>query len=358
MKSIRGHDYGLEILEAWNSGDLVLFLGAGVSIPYGVPNWSDLVVELLLPNEPSLDALGPQYRSAVGDWMSDWFDYRPVTLARQFKPARNAPIEEKIKYHATIRHALYQRRVWPPHRNDILSAVCDLIAASEAPKTKWNVRAVVTSNFDDLLEAKLVGAGIACVPHYTTRRRERTSTLPILHIHGYLPSDERRWQEIDHQQNIIFAEDDYHSLTYTSFHWAIEELTHFMRTSTILFIGCSMRDPNVRRLLDATSTPGSKHHFIFRPNYKVVDLEQAKADVQARAARVGAAPAPEADVERAIHEATRIATNGEERTFAQMGAGIIWFDEYKDVAEYLRSILAQRIRVKERPSNDPRPPLR
>ncbi|HSG38616.1 MAG TPA: hypothetical protein VLE27_03165, partial [Thermoanaerobaculia bacterium] len=32
---------------AWREKDLVLFLGAGVSKPYGIPTWNDLVLEIL-----------------------------------------------------------------------------------------------------------------------------------------------------------------------------------------------------------------------------------------------------------------------------------------------------------------------
>lgn len=242
----------------------------------------------------------------------------------------------------------------PASSTDTLSAICELLAASERDG-KWNVRAVITTNFDDLLEEQLEQARIPFVPHYTAQRRERTSTLPILHIHGYLPNTAERWAKLNPEQDLIFAEDDYHQLTYTPFHWSIEELTHFMRTSTILFIGCSMRDPNVRRLLDATSTSGSKHHFVFRRRYRAGNMNEARTEVQARAMRSGVDAASTAIVERAIEKATQIALQADERTFAQMGVGIIWFEDYSDVADYLRRIPIRRLEVLRNSRIEPRP---
>src|SRR3954467_13787777 len=64
---------------------LVFFLGAGVSIPYGVPSWKDLVLELLFDQTEHTRRLGavwPHYRRALASWMTDYFEYNPLVLAR------------------------------------------------------------------------------------------------------------------------------------------------------------------------------------------------------------------------------------------------------------------------------------
>src|SRR5947208_2763968 len=70
---------------AWRNRQLTLFLGAGVSIPYGLPSWKSLVLELLFEQAQGTRRLGsmwPHYRRAVASWMTDYFDYDPLVLAR------------------------------------------------------------------------------------------------------------------------------------------------------------------------------------------------------------------------------------------------------------------------------------
>ena len=69
----------------WRNRQLVLFLGAGVSMPYGLPSWKSLVLELLFEQAQGTRQLGnmwPHYRRAVASWMTDYFDYNPLVLAR------------------------------------------------------------------------------------------------------------------------------------------------------------------------------------------------------------------------------------------------------------------------------------
>src|SRR3569832_3024104 len=70
---------------AWKQKHLVLFLGAGVSIPYGIPSWKTHVLELLFEQVEHTRRLGniwPHYRRALASWMTDYFDYSPLVLAR------------------------------------------------------------------------------------------------------------------------------------------------------------------------------------------------------------------------------------------------------------------------------------
>src|SRR5262245_37796690 len=70
---------------AWRNKHLVIFLGAGVSIPYGIPSWKDLVLELRFEQAEHTRRLGPvwpHYRRALASWMTDYFEYNPLVLAR------------------------------------------------------------------------------------------------------------------------------------------------------------------------------------------------------------------------------------------------------------------------------------
>ena len=84
---------------AWRNRQLVLFLGAGVSMPYGLPSWKSLVLELLFEQAQGTRRLGnrwPHYRRAVASWMTDYFDYNPLVLARMVERDLRLKTPEKL----------------------------------------------------------------------------------------------------------------------------------------------------------------------------------------------------------------------------------------------------------------------
>jgi hypothetical protein len=73
---------------AWNHNQLVLFLGAGVSMAYGIPSWKNLVLEMLFSqtkHAARMRALFSNYRRALSSWLAEYFEYNPVILARMIE---------------------------------------------------------------------------------------------------------------------------------------------------------------------------------------------------------------------------------------------------------------------------------
>src|SRR5882724_9570473 len=71
--------------QALQDGRLVLFLGAGVSLEYGLPPWRSLVLDLLFEHVADgspLRQLAINYRRAVSDWLADYLAYGPTVLSR------------------------------------------------------------------------------------------------------------------------------------------------------------------------------------------------------------------------------------------------------------------------------------
>jgi hypothetical protein len=125
----------------------------------------------------------------------------------------------------------------------ILTAVADLIASGSSTS---GVDSVVTFNFDELLETELAARKIAVRP-VISKDGQRGRGLRVIHPRGYIPRSGRFSRD-----NVIFTEPDYHKLTEAVFHWGLSEIVDCLRTNTVLFIGLSMSDPSLRRLLDAT----------------------------------------------------------------------------------------------------------
>src|SRR4051812_5039151 len=240
--------------QAWQSRQLVLFLGAGVSIPYGLPSWKSLVLELLFEQAQGTRRLGsmwPHYRRAVASWMTDYFDYDPLVLARMVERDLRAQNPVTGSRGSADRPDLFLERLRThmyanyrePKGRTTLRAISELITKSNK---RSGVDSVVTFNFDDLLERELRRRNVAVQP-ITSGDRQQGSGLRVIHAHGYVPVDGPL-----SRKDIVFTEPDYHRLTESVFHWSLSDVVDRLRKSTVLFVGLSMSDPSLRRLLDAS----------------------------------------------------------------------------------------------------------
>lgn len=267
---------------AWNQGNLVLFLGAGVSIPYGLPSWRDLVLELLFDQTQDTRRLGrlwPHYRRALAEWMTDYFDYNPLVLARMVEKALAArsPTSPARAFLKSLQSKLYEDLRTPPAgERTLLRSIADLV---EASNRETGVQRVVTFNFDDLLEEELSSrkVGHVVVPN---GQRQYEEGFQIIHPHGFIPREGQVRRE-----DIIFNETDYHHLTESVFHWGLAEIISSLRHCTVLFIGLSMSDPSLRRLLDAARNSKIPAHWQIQRRHSVspADMTRVMEDVSARA---------------------------------------------------------------------------
>src|SRR5207302_3936018 len=93
----------------------------------------------------------------------------------------------------------------------------------------------------------------------TETLRSSTGGIKLIHVHGYVPKDK---PNLEYRHNIILSEDEYHNLYMNSLHWSNHVQYDRFGFSTCLFIGFSMTDPSVRRLMDAAAIGGSNaSHF-------------------------------------------------------------------------------------------------
>jgi hypothetical protein len=323
---------------AFRRGELVLFLGAGVSIPYGVPSWRDLVLELLFEQSADtrrLGALWPHYRRAVASWMADYSDGDPLVLARMVERALGKSKKGGPSFVERLRRHLYAQAHRPAGRT-LLRAVVDLAARKPA-----GLAGVVTFNFDDLLEAELVRKRVAFSPVVGPERQQGRG-LRVVHVHGFVPREgpiERR--------TMVFTEPDYHRLTESIFHWGLSEIVEALRKKTVLFLGLSMSDPSLRRLLDASRNALIPPHYQVQRRHQVRDaaLAAAMAEVERRARiegeRMGrsddAVKGPPA-LEKAVRSALRQADSYDRQVFESMGVKTIWVDSFDAIPAIVDAI--------------------
>jgi SIR2-like protein len=347
---------------AWRRKDLVLFLGAGVSVPYGIPTWKNLVLELLFDQAEAASRLRnvlPHYRRALASWLTDYFEYDPVILARvvetdmrrkaRGRPDADAAFLEGVRAHLYRTcgqlHPGAQPKTARSRPPTSLDAVADLVARSSRSR---GVAAVVTFNFDDLLERALERRHVRCTV-IANANRVRLGGIPIVHPHGYL---QQRASDPGSRPNVVFTEDDYHRLTGSAFHWALTMILEQLRNHTALFIGLSMSDPNLRRLLDAAHTGGQPAHWQVQKRHEIRDRERAQvfANVQERARKeaeilggaVGDDPVikDEQSLSDAVNAVLRQADSYDRQLFESMGVKTIWLEQFDDIPALLRLISA------------------
>ncbi len=153
-----------------------------------------------------------------------------------------------------------------------------------------------------------------------------SSELPIYHVHGYLPRD----GSITPLHEIVFSEDAYHSQFIDPFSWAnLTQLIHFSQNICI-FIGLSMTDPNLRRLLDVSmrKNPNRKaNHYIFKKRYSPDEVRERFSTLE-----IGGD-----DFENAA-DFMRIAEVLEETDANNLGMNVIWIDAYDEIPSFLRGL--------------------
>lgn len=186
----RAHQLGLEAAR----GHLSLFLGSGVSVPLGVPDWKTLLAE-------------------VGGEEID--DFEPKSAPQLAQDIEAAVGEKELR--RRIARRVNIRGVAPTHL---------LLAALAVGQT-------VTTNYDTAYERAL-GTSIGMREYRVLTRQLALQPLPwLLKLHGCATRP----------KTIVITTDDYARLE--NEHRAIQAVVEsLMMTSHLLFVGFSMGDPN------------------------------------------------------------------------------------------------------------------
>src|SRR4029077_20737661 len=224
-----------KLREALRRGRLTLVCGAGVSMGAGIPSWNSLLLRLLdrllvrLSKDYSLDleeSTAIEFRKSYGTSSS-------LILGKYLKNNLGDDFPSET------RDALYAEA------NEESALIDSIVALSRPQRDAKPLDSIITFNFDCLIEERLTREVIANKPIFSESIRHDGNELPVYHVHGYLP----RKGDIP-ETELVFSEDAYHSQFIDAFSWSnLMQLTKLTQ-NTCLFIGISLTDPNMRRLLD------------------------------------------------------------------------------------------------------------
>ena len=245
-------DVFAEAKRACKNGGIVLFLGAGVSMSAGLPSWNDLLKKSLIDG---LNAPEKDYRH-IREHAYD----SSIVAARYIKTIyySNPKKDESggiVEFNEIIRRNLYKNK----KDSRLLDSICKLIKSKK-------IESIVTYNYDDLIEEKLASSdGPAILPISKSQDSYIQGTIPVFHVHGMLSSKEGVALDSD----IILTEDEYHNIYKESYNWSTIVQLFALQYRTCFFIGLSMSDPNLRRLLDIAWNNSDKEklkHYVFLQN--------------------------------------------------------------------------------------------
>lgn len=300
-----------QLSQAYQQQNVTLFLGAGVSQESGLPSWNELIQRLLmkvvhdelqesLPDDIDVDQLG----RLLGENATQ----NPLTQVRYI----SSLFSNKDEYSA-VRDLLYARS--PNLDTNLLRSICRL---SKPERTHIGVKGIVSYNFDDLIEQSFQKSGIQHASIFRGKDIPSSSLLNIYHVHGYLPHDAR---SIDPEMTLVFSEEDYHKVYRDAFSWSNLTQLNAFRESTCVFIGCSMTDPNVRRLLDVYKQSCDKaRHFAFLSR----DIPKSKTWTAAS--------------EKLKEEYRKTDDSVRDDYFLSIGINVIWVDSFDEIPDILDSL--------------------
>ena len=240
------------IHQKFRERNLVLVIGAGTSIAAGLPGWTQLNQSLLAEYFRQEFSFGGQSGSTSIGLAPEPEELRVLakTFAEDF--GQDAVVDllyEELKgaeeeFYGHLRKALY-----PQNGEARLKPIHYEIAAFLSDIGKSRFVRLYTLNYDDLIER-----AVDKLTEYDSKpvfEGDRPlSPRSIVHLHGYFP---RRYEEP--KGEFILSEKDYLE---ASQDWADDRIQEvFRHQRDILFVGLSMRDPRLRRLLHERKRQGS-----------------------------------------------------------------------------------------------------
>lgn len=233
-----------EIIES--SACFALVLGAGISVDPGAKSWK----ELLRYFEQELEKQGIVDNS---DALCEKIGNSSLITAQLCKELYKTENDYFWKIHS----GLYDNRE-PMNPSYSIYQVAQIIKKCEAKK---HFR-VLTYNFDEYLENYLDDQKVSYHILYDCNC-SIDDRLSIYHVHGFMPRVKAKSHlNSRYMKSVYLTEENYNELYNQPYSWQISSQLSFFRENICLFVGCSLADPNIRRLLEMTKKEKKTHFAI------------------------------------------------------------------------------------------------
>lgn len=306
-----------ELKKIYSRDELVLFLGAGVSKEAGIGDWNDLMSDLLILmimkelDEKNINITSEE-KEFIIEKMKETNNKSPLLQSALIKSALGDSFEENLA------QLLYKNINSYNENSHLLNSISKLCLAR---KSGAGIKAIVTYNFDDLLEDNFNKHGVQYHSLYSELDYTTSDKLGIYHVHGFLPRNPNKYEQLS-EGLLVFSEDRYHSLYNDPYSWANITQLNFLRENTTLMIGLSLTDPNLRRLLSISNRKNKirKHYAIMRKKDFKISMEGTNINK---------------DILKSFNN---INNELHETAFEQLGINIIWVESHDEIPDIIDSI--------------------
>lgn len=297
----------------YENDNIVLFLGAGASNEAKIATWDTLISELfvalidkqLIANHIQIEK---KDKKKIVKEVINQNGNSPLLQTRFLRNGFENDFEE------LVREILYKNAV---ESSDLLEEIGQLCIPNRG---KLGVRAIINYNFDDLVEKNLKRLRVKYHSIYGEGMIPDADELGIYHVHGFLPQEKENYENLT-KSLLVFSEEGYHKLMLEPYNWANISQLNYMINNTCLFIGLSMTDPNMRRLLaiaaqKRTENDSDCQHYAIMRRFRM--KEYAEVD--------------------SIKSFERVNETLQESFFKELGVNVIWIDEFSEIPAILKQI--------------------
>lgn len=225
---------------------------------------SKLNVDLILGAGVNADLGGKDWVSMMDSLNNDFYkgDYKFSTEIEHYVGKELFTSSMVLKTSGFDSYKSLNRELYEYQKDDLgfekvnstLSKVADYIQ-------NHNHCSVITYNFDTNLEYILKKREVKYTVIYDDNSfANKGSQVDIYHVHGLLPYN--RYNEKKYTDSLIFNESEYFYLYNNPYCWNITKQLHDFKFNVCLFIGISLTDPDMKRLLELANNY-LKFNFIF-----------------------------------------------------------------------------------------------
>ena len=314
--------------QTYTKNGIFLALGAGVSIDSKLPNWQSLLQRLIsnhsantehdLFNDLEHHGLSlPAIASLLEEYSTDRDDF--------VEKVREALYENFSYYPGGVTKSNRRGFVNSIHKmNPTLRSVASLCATRQQNSRVYNtnprIHAIVTFNLDALLQAYVY----ARYEKRLLRTIERPSAsrrpdkINIYHMHGLLRFDRKaRDRSKEAPDSVVLTEQDYFDFFNESTSLFNYTFLYLLREYSCMFIGLSMQDENIRRLLHY---PNKERLLAYKREGKTSIRRDKFLRHYAVLKR-----SKKAHVDKAIED-----------TLDPLGTRVLWVDDYDEIPARLK----------------------